>query len=1129
LLAPTRVASATPATAASPILALGTDTYGQVSSDIVEGAAYQEGFMIKYNAKGEYQKYEAIKGKEDGQELVVENLKVRAFHAATSNQINTQVPKDGPAPTERTATSRGDVEYDRGVAVSAVQGGGTEERSSIVLATTAATYFQASGQDLAGNGALMDDWYNGLTITITCGKGMGQSRRIQDYDATTRTAYVQPHWSGHGEMTPDATSCYVISGRPSSHVHGEHWVNGGIYVTGRLIGGTAAADKDTVCFGQMPDQYKDSGNTGGSGIPVCAAFKGAVDHEELNFVAQYDNNLRTFWVRFLYDGDAGTTMAGAGDITAVTTMDDMVFVTGTFGYHAAHPLGYHAAATSAVKLRIQNCTFDSATVSQGPPVNSAPTVTTLKKLCRSQAVTRSTAATVANALLPGETVQKYKGGEDVYYGVTGTASSYVVEDTVADDYVEVDLGITAAAATKSYMFTAAYDGSGALVWYHYTSAHDNTGSTPAADVIIQPTAMTHVRPSIGNKPLTGYWKTLSDTEQVWTSRGQPPDATAAKDVASERVDSATVKGGFIYIVGTIKHAMAEKFADFGVTKYPLECSRGKTLGSKGVDLRVVSNAPCAGKLQPQGTGQKDVFLVKFAARGAPRSDWTMTEYGTANVQPAVQWIRRTGHGSKDDVASAVAVHDLTGAILVTGTYTASAAGKYQGSDIGEKRYTASAGSDGGNTYVAERSANAALNGGDDVFGLQAAGRVNAVGCPMQRAAPADEHEERMGLTGIPDCTFYAHAAAADKPTGFVVKFNDNGDETQRGNKNSKFQKSITGYIQTSITGFATSIAPCTGTAADNGDDKHGLTGGSLCSTSPRGCSCLVLMIESKTAGTKDAESGNPSTYNGMRIRITSGKAAGYEGIIHKFANSVFSTIPALPEMPDEHSQFTLQPWNNLQPNIHLASCSATGGMGCTAYGVEWAKTIGWPIGQAKVTPANPTNVLAGVRGPWRTVGTAPATSATALTLNIADEVVTTTYYDGYWVELSTQTDAQAALDGSKAEAVARVTLYAIPTDKASGGVLTISCPEAAACPVATRYRLVSQSATTKGVEDLESKGTYQQSWPQSVSMMDSDVYIGGWFKGFDRFRFGIEGVDETVGYRSVGDDTWETYLVKLTD
>ncbi len=48
-------------------------------------------------------------------------------------------------------------------------------------------------------------------------------------------------------------------------------------------------------------------------------------------------------------------------------------------------------------------------------------------------------------------------------------------------------------------------------------------------------------------------------------------------------------------------------------------------------------------------------------------------------------------------------------------------------------------------------------------------------------------------------------------------------------------------------------------------------------------------------------------------------------------------------------------------------------------------------------------------------------------------------------------------------------------------------------------------------------------------MMDSDVYIGGRFKRFNRTRFGIEGVDETVGFQSVGDDTWETYLVKLSD
>ena len=158
------------------------------------------------------------------------------------------------------------------------------------------------------------------------------------------------------------------------------------------------------------------------------------------------------------------------------------------------------------------------------------------------------------------------------------------------------------------------------------------------------------------------------------------------------------------------------------------------------------------------------------------------------------------------------MHDLTGAIFVTGTYLSSAATKYQGSDVGEKRYKATAGSDGGNVYVAERdTTNILLNNGNDVFGLKAAGRVNAVGCPMQRAAPSNEHEERMGLTGIPDCTFYSHAASDTTTTGFVVKFNDNGDEVQRGNKNNKFQRSITGFVQTSITNYITSIAPCTGT------------------------------------------------------------------------------------------------------------------------------------------------------------------------------------------------------------------------------------------------------------------------------------------------------------------------------
>ncbi len=73
--------------------------------------------------------------------------------------------------------------------------GETEERSSFVLATSVTTYFPAAGQDLNATNAQADtdDWCNWLTLTITCGEGMGQSRRIQDYDASTCTASVQPH------------------------------------------------------------------------------------------------------------------------------------------------------------------------------------------------------------------------------------------------------------------------------------------------------------------------------------------------------------------------------------------------------------------------------------------------------------------------------------------------------------------------------------------------------------------------------------------------------------------------------------------------------------------------------------------------------------------------------------------------------------------------------------------------------------------------------------------------------------------------------------------------------------------------------------------------------------------------
>mmetsp|Transcript_4235 Transcript_4235/g.10192 ORF Transcript_4235/g.10192 Transcript_4235/m.10192 type:complete len:2463 (-) Transcript_4235:343-7731(-) len=1097
----TRVAAAV---AIATVSTQGIDSYGQVSVATAEGVHYQEGFIIKYTNAGVYEANEAVKGKAILQQLVISNLKIRAFHPSTSAAWNSQTQTDARPQTQRTAKSRTDVEWDRGMfTASGTLGGGTVPTSTAKLATSAAQFLQGSGQTLTTAGAAANNWYNGLTITITCGKGIGQSRRIQDYDAATRTVHVQPHWNSL-DTVPDETSCYMITGKPSSLITGHHYQSGGIYLTGHALN-KVATGAATMCFGEMPTSFRDVG--AGVGIPVCAAFKS--DLEDFNFLAQYDKDLKAYWVRMMYDSDV--TLHESGTITGITTMNDMVYVVGSYGTNAA--------ATGAVTMRLQNCTFDSANVLEGPPENTAPIVTTYKKLCRTQDISLTDVGLLevqtANSQITGET--------KTLVGVQGSGTpDYDVQGTIASDYVELPAVVTGPAIGR--MYVAAYDGSGMLVWYHFVDAV----STDTA-FSIAATAITHVIPAIGNKPLTGYWKSLSDGEMLWKSRGQPRDSSAAKDVSSERVDSATVRGGFLYIVGTISTGTADHRADFGVTKYPLECSNGKTVGAKAGQVTKPHDAQCAGQLQALGTtATKDIFLAKYSAKGSARTDYTMTTYGSG-TQPEVQYVRRTGLAGKDDTASSVAVHDLTGAIYVTGTYLSSSASKYQGSDIGESKYLATTGNDGGNTYSASRTSGISLNSGDDVFGLSTAGRVNSIGCPRQRAAPLDQHEERLGLTGLPDCTMYSHAASDAKPTGFIVKFNDNGDQTTRGNKNRVKYASITGTATAD-----SSVSPCAGTAETDGA-QHVLTQPSACSTHPSGCSCVTYSVSSVTSGVVDADAnavGLLHKWNGMKIKIVSGKGAGYEGIISVYSAAAFqfNVIPALPTSLDETSHFTLNPWAELGQRIHKADCTGVQDQGCQAYAVEWAKSIGWPIAQTKVAQTaygSPSDVRTEDPGAWTT---SPGTNtATELYLAVADAVETTTFYDNYLVELA----------GSVSHPFGPITLATISAYTASdayanGGFLTIACPDntAAACPALTatwKYRLRKIKNAATGVAETASMGALAQSSPQMVTMVDGDVYVGGWFKGFEDFRFGIEGVDEVMGYKSVGPDTWESYMVKLQD
>ncbi|MGB9792530.1 MAG: hypothetical protein ACPLTR_08150 [Thermacetogeniaceae bacterium] len=51
-----------------------------------------------------------------------------------------------------------------------------------------------------------DDCYNEMTIALTGGKGVGQVRKITDYDGILRTAAVDQPW----DTVPDITTEYVI-------------------------------------------------------------------------------------------------------------------------------------------------------------------------------------------------------------------------------------------------------------------------------------------------------------------------------------------------------------------------------------------------------------------------------------------------------------------------------------------------------------------------------------------------------------------------------------------------------------------------------------------------------------------------------------------------------------------------------------------------------------------------------------------------------------------------------------------------------------------------------------------------------------------------------------------------------
>jgi len=395
------------------------------------------------------------------------------------------------------------------------------------------------------------------------------------------------------------------------------------------------------------------------------------------------------------------------------------------------------------------------------------------------------------------------------------------------------------------------------------------------------------------------------------------------------LDYTVVDGPYIYLAAEISGYDATKASDFGRTRLPLECSRGKYVGEKNAPTARLADSPCAGKVVSKAT----------STNSWPGTSDRSTDIVVAQLLAAtgeVQQLRRTGQTDRSETVSSLAAHPLTGTIYMAGEYyTAGGDANVQGEELSTR--------------------------GADVFGLAAARRPNSVGCPRQRW----EGSLAMGQSGVPDCRLYSNSdsTAPALPTGFVLKYSFDGD----GATDPREQvPSVTGYLTASST-----WAPCAQSTvtADTNGAKHVLTGDSACSTHVSGCSCLHLVFQSRTFSkdSVDQDEVTPSPYgpgpdsklSGYRIRIVAGKSEGFEGIISSYnkAGNVYNVVPSLPASGiDETSHFQLFPSSRHTPRLHLADCNKAGDAGCSAYGVEWAKTVGYAIGGGKSSSAQSSGV-----------------------------------------------------------------------------------------------------------------------------------------------------------------------------